>query len=179
MTTAQRHALTLHLNINLRLAERSDLVKLEWGGQYAHFRQMFSETYDDQIMNRRLMIVADLDGYPVGQVFVQLDSPGGWLFGGKRGYLYSLRVIDALQRHGIGTALVREAERMLVQRGHGTVSIAAAKDNPDARRLYERLGYKVVSDDDGRWSYVDQYGNTQHVYEPCWILEKYLPKHLR
>jgi len=174
MTAAQRHALTLNLNIVFRLAERSDLVKLEWGGQYAHFRRMFKETFDDQLMNRRLMLLADLDGYPVGQIFIQLDSPAGWLFGGRRGYLYSLRVVDALQRHGIGTALIHEAEQLLSQRAHGTVSIAAAKDNMDARRLYERLGYHVVAEDDGRWNYVDELGRTQQVSEPCWILEKYL-----
>jgi ribosomal protein S18 acetylase RimI-like enzyme len=174
MTTAQRHALTLNLNIVFRLADRSDLPKLEWGSQYVHFRRMFQETYSDQLANRRLMLLADLDGYPVGQIFIQLDSPSGWLFSGRRGYLYSLRVIEPLQRHGIGTALISEAERLLIQRQHGTVSIAAAKDNPDARRLYERLAYKVVSEDDGRWSYIDHHGRTQHVVEPCWILEKYL-----
>jgi ribosomal protein S18 acetylase RimI-like enzyme len=78
------------------------------------------------------------------------------------------------QRRGLGTALIREAEQYLIERNYDSVSIAAAKDNPDARRLYERLGYRVYTEDSGRWSYTDHEGRTRHVYEPCYMLEKYL-----
>jgi GNAT superfamily N-acetyltransferase len=82
--------------------------------------------------------------------------------------------MDMFQQKGIGTALIREAESILIERNYGSVSIAAAKDNPGARRLYERLGYSVFMEDSGRWHYVDHEGKTKHVVEPCWVLEKIL-----
>ncbi len=163
------------MQVVFRFAERDDLPKLEWHGEYVHFRRVFHRAFEDQRAGRRLMLLADVNGYPIGQVFVQLESFDD--FGrnaGQRGYLYSLRVMDAFQHQGIGTALLREAERILRERHYDSVSIAAAKDNPGARRLYERLGYKVYTEDSGRWNYVDHEGRTRHVVEPCWILEKML-----
>ena len=177
MTAVERHGLSLQLDVEFRVAERSDLPKLEWYGQYTHFRRVFQRAYEDQLAGRRLMLLADVNDWPIGQIFVQLDSmddvPAAV---GKRGYLYSLRVMDHLQRRGIGSALIREAESILINQDYGSVSIAAAKDNPGARRLYERLGYRVFMEDSGRWSFVDHEGRTRHVVEPCWVLEKVLSR---
>ncbi len=165
--------MALQLRIVFRLAEREDLPKLEWYGEYKHFRRVFHHAYEDQLAGRRLMLIADVNNFPIGQVFVQLDSFDDFGRGGKRAYLYSLRVIDAFQRQGLGSALVSEAEHILRERDYDSVSIAAAKDNPGARRLYERLGYTPYTEDSGRWHYVDHEGRTRHVVEPCWILEKF------
>jgi hypothetical protein len=54
------------------------------------------------------------------------------------------------------------------------VTIAVAKDNPNARRLYERLGYRVFAEDAGCWSFMDPDGQWQRVTEPCYVLEKHL-----
>jgi len=175
MTAVERHAVELQITVVFRFAEREDLPKLEWYGEYTHFRRVFQRAFEDQKAGRRLMLLADVNGWPIGHVFIQLDSyddlePDE----GKRAYLYSLRVMDAFQRHGIGTALIREAEAILRERGYQSVSIAAAKDNPGARRLYERLGFKVFTEDAGRWHYVDHEGRTRQVVEPCWVLDKNL-----
>ncbi len=175
MTAIERHALTLQISVVFRLAEREDLPKLEWYGEYTHFRRVFQRAFEEQKAGRRLMLLADVNGWPVGQVFIQLDSYDEmYPSDGKRAYLYSLRVMDAFQRQGIGTALLREAEEILREQAYHSVSIAAAKENPGARRLYERLGYRVFTEDAGRWHYVDHEGRTRQVVEPCWVLEKNL-----
>jgi len=176
MTAVERRALSLQIDVKFRFAEPEDLPKLEWYGQYTHFRRVFQRAYEDQLAGRRLMLLADVNGWPIGQIFVQLESLDDSLVSlGRRGYLYSLRVMEHLQRCGIGTALIHEAESILSSEGYGSVSIAAAKENPGARRLYERLGYRVFMEDSGRWSYIDHEGRTRHVMEPCWVLEKNLP----
>lgn len=174
MTTSERHALTLRLAVKFRPAEWDDLPKLEWHGEYTHFRRVFRNTFDEQSTGRRLMLLADVNGYPIGQIFIQLENADDWWQGGKRAYLYSLRVMDVFRHQGIGTALIGEAERILSGRNYDSISIAVAKDNPRARRLYERLGYVIVAEDSGRWQYVDHEGRTRHISEPCWILEKWL-----
>ena len=78
---------------------------------------------------------------------------------------------------GIGTRLLEEAENILVERGFRWATIAVAKDNPDALRLYRRLGFRTIRADDGDWSYRDHEGSLRFVHEPCWVLEKQL--HLR
>ena len=153
--------MALQMQAVFRFADHRDLPKLEWHGEYTHFRRVFQNAYEDQQAGRGIFL-----GF-----LGRFDDFGR---GGKRSYLYSLRVMDAFQRKGIGTALVREAERILTERGFTAVSIAAAKDNPGARRLYERLGYQVITEDAGRWHYTDHEGRTRQVIEPCWILEKSL-----
>ncbi len=175
MTVAERHAISLQIEVVFRFAERADLPKLEWHGEYTHFRRVFQKAFEDQQAGRRLMLLADLNGWPIGQVFIQLEShDNAFVTPGKRAYLYSLRVMNMFQRHGLGTTLLREAESLLIERDFESVSIAAAKDNPGARRLYERLGFEVITEDSGRWQYIDHEGRTRHVVEPCWILEKQL-----
>src|SRR5260221_570268 len=94
-----------------------------------------------------------------GLIFMHFESADNFSAPySKRGYLYSLRVLDAFQGCGIGTALLYEAESILAERNYASISIACAKNNPGARRLYERAGYRVFMEDAGRWQYVDHEG---------------------
>ncbi len=175
MTTLERAAISVQLPIVLRLAVKEDLSKLEWYGQYTHFRNVFRRTYREQQQGRRVILVADSNNFPIGHIFILLksaryteseDDP--------RAYFYSLRVMEMFRGHGIGSRLVEEAEAIVRERGATWAMIAVAKHNHRARRLYERLGYQVVGDDDGQWSYTDHLGRIRFVTEPSWILEKRL-----
>lgn len=173
MTTLNKPALTLEIPVAFRLATYSDLPKLEWYGQYTHFRALFRRTYQEQLQNRRLMLVADCNNFPIGHIFVQLSSGEQRIADGRRrAYLYSLRVMEMFQGHGIGTRLILEAEILAADERFSWATIAAAKDNPRARRLYERLGYRVFGEDEGKWSYLDHENRMRYVHEPCWVLEK-------
>ena len=174
---------SLEIDIHFRIAEESDLPLLEWYGQYEHFRNLFRLTYEGQRKGERLMLLADINGFPVGQIFILFNQRATmWqmMMGrrGKppeqRGYLYALRVMDHLQGFGIGTRLIMKAEEIMHETGCAWTTISVAKDNPRAKKLYERLGYHVYMEDEGRWSYVDHTGKTVHVHEPCWMLEKRL-----
>jgi ribosomal protein S18 acetylase RimI-like enzyme len=159
----------------IRPVRETELPALEWDGAYTHYRRVFRQTYDDVVRGQRLMLVA-VDGQQlVGQVFVQLSSTETrYADGYDRGYLYSLRVRPDWQGQGLGTRLIRAAESALRARGFRVAVIAAGKDNPGARRLYERLGYRVFTDDPGVWYFVDVRGLQQSIHEPCWVMEKQL-----
>ncbi|HLA43169.1 MAG TPA: GNAT family N-acetyltransferase [Aggregatilineales bacterium] len=162
-------------DIVFRLAREDDLPKLEWFGEYTHFRSIFDYTFQEQKKQRRLMLLADFNGFPIGQIFI-LFKESGFLFGGEneRGYLYSLRVMEPFQHLGIGTALLQRAESLMLERRLSYATIAVAKDNDRALRLYERSGFTIYAEDDGRWSYIDHEGNLIDVHEPCWLMEKIL-----
>lgn len=160
---------SLNFTVDYRLAEKADLTKLEWMGQYTHFRRVFQDTYREQQAGRRLMLLAVTNYYPIGQIFVSLGSGGR-----EYGYLYALRVLQPFQGHGLGTQLIHYAEAMMLQHSLRYATIAVAKENIGARRLYERLGYQIYNEDSGRWSYHNHEGRLIHVHEPCWMLEKTL-----
>ena len=172
MTTLDQPALMLEMAVTLRLATYSDLPKLEWYGQYTHFRALFRRTFQEQLQRRRLMLVADCNDFPIGNIFIQLSGEQRFNDGRRRAYFYSLRVMDMFQGHGIGTRLLHEAEVLAAENRFRWATIAAARDNPRARRLYERLGYYVVAEDEGKWSYRDHENRVRYVHEPCWVLEK-------
>ena len=173
MTALDKPTLTLQMPVTFRLCAYTDLPKLEWYGQYTHFRSLFRRTYQEQLQRRRLMLLADCNDFPVGHIFIQLQGNDHTVADGRRrAYFYSLRVMDMFQGHGIGTRLIYEAEIMTADHGFKWATIAAARDDPRARLLYERLGYKTFAEDEGKWSYVDHENRVRYVHEPCWVLEK-------
>ena len=171
MTELENHLFNLQIAVTLRTATAKDLPKLEWYGQYKHFRNLFRRTFREQNAGRRLILIADLNDFPIGHVFIQLKAAQQRR---KRAYFYSFRVMDMFQGQGIGTWLLSNAEVMALDRGLEWATIAAAKENTGARRLYERLGYKIYGENNGSWSYVDHRGITREVNEACWLLEKKL-----
>lgn len=173
MTGREAITLPLTVHLRLRLAVQADLPKLEWFGQYTHFRGQFQRAFAEQQRGRRLMLIADCNNFPIGHVFVQLSGGEAAVADGvSRAYFYAFRVMEMFRRQGIGTRLLLHAERLVRERGFGWTTIAVAKDNPNARRLYERLDYRVFRDDRGEWSYCDHQGQVRWVSEPCWLMEK-------
>ena len=82
--------------------------------------------------------VAVLDGGVAG--FVVLNLRGAFV-----GYIQSVCVAPGSRSQGIGTALVRFAEAR-IYREAPNVFLCVSSFNPDARRLYERLGYRLVGE---------------------------------
>src|SRR5215831_14614349 len=124
----------------IRPIREAELPALEWDGAYTRYRRVFEQTYEDAVRGQRVMLVAVAGRHMIGQVFIQLSSTERrYADGYSRGYLYSLRVKPEWQEHGIGTRLLRAAEATLSTRGFTTAVIAAGKENPRARQLYERL----------------------------------------
>jgi len=54
--------------------------------------------------------------------------------------LAGIQILPRRQRHGIGTAIIEDLKAQAEAAGV-PLELAVEKDNPDARRLYERLGF--------------------------------------
>jgi ribosomal protein S18 acetylase RimI-like enzyme len=160
--------------VNFRHAYRSDLLALEWEGEFSHFRRLYSEAYRTSELGQALIWIAELNEVGViGQLFVHLRSDRRELADGETSaYIYGFRIRPAYQSRGIGTKMLEIAEKDLLLRGYRIVNLNVGQDNPRARTLYERLGYRVIGSDPGRWSYYDQYGRRQDVNEPAWRMQK-------
>lgn len=161
------------LDFVIRHGKETDLPALEWEGEYARYRAVYRAAWEDVRRGERSILVAEVDDRIVGQIFIHFTSP--WPVPGTDrpvGYLYAFRVRPAYRGRGIGRGLLREAERALEDSGAAHAVIAVSLDNPDARRLYERMGYVWLAEDPGVWTYQDDRGLSHTVSEPAHLLVK-------
>jgi ribosomal protein S18 acetylase RimI-like enzyme len=82
-----------------------------------------------------LFLVGTLDATLMASAMVGFD--------GHRGSVYYLAVDPAHQRAGHGRALMREAERLLAERGCPKLNLQVRNDNTEVIDFYRRLGYTV------------------------------------
>jgi len=160
----------------MRIATDADLPALEWNGEYSHFRQLYREIYHSARKGEALLWVAELSTVGViGQLFVQLTSTRKELADGvNRAYIYGFRIQSIYRRKGIGNFMLHFVEDDLEKRGFQYVCLNVNQENIEARRLYERCGYSIVSVEAGYWSYLDENSVRQYVHEPAWRMEKEL-----
>lgn len=132
--------------VRISTCTEDDLAQLERhlgsGANRIHER-----LYARQLAGDATYLIAWRDEVPVGNGLVRWRDEHAKLAGIPE--ISNLGVVAELRGRGIGTALVRAAEDAVRGRGHPRVSIAVGDDNPDAERLYLRLGY---ADSGRRWT---------------------------
>jgi GNAT superfamily N-acetyltransferase len=139
--------------------------------------------FPDRLRRQRdglgLLLVAWLDGGPVGDVYLSwdpADDPQVRRFLPNVAQLIHLEVLSRLWRRGIGTAVIRAAEEAARGLGHSRIALCVELDNHDARRLYDRLGYEdwghgqVVTS----WQEPDEHGEPVTCSLDCDVLVKSL-----
>jgi ribosomal protein S18 acetylase RimI-like enzyme len=86
-------------------------------------------------MQPELLLVALLGDRVIGTTMAGYD--------GHRGWLYTVAVLSAFRREGVGSALLREVERRLLAMGCPKINLQVVADNASAAAFYETLGYAV------------------------------------
>jgi ribosomal protein S18 acetylase RimI-like enzyme len=66
-------------------------------------------------------------------------------------YLAGITVDEKVRGKGIGGIILKQAINMARQRGCERVVLDVALDNPEARRLYERTGFKIFNKKSFPW----------------------------
>jgi len=162
--------------IRIRQAREADLPGMEWDGEYAHFRRLYRQHYQNSRGGNTLIWVAEnQEGKIIGQVFLLLLSAYPEMADGiHRAYMFSFRIRPEYRNNGLGGHLIRFLEEYLLGRGFDTMRINVGRENEEARKLYEKHGYRIIGTEEGRWRYQDQFGNYQTVNEPAWRMIKKL-----
>lgn len=158
------------LEIALRPARRDDLPALEWWGWFSAQRGIIRSTFDAQERGDGIFLVADSGGFPIGQAWVDLRLHSGR----PAALLWAVRVIPGLRGLGIGRRLIEACEALVRERGIAAIEISAEKDDPSVRRLYERLGYRLVGEYRATQRYTDPAGRAAEMPLDQWVLEKRL-----
>jgi ribosomal protein S18 acetylase RimI-like enzyme len=88
-------------------------------------------------------VARDDDGRAIGYAMVHVMGPGATLQTGPRvADVETLSVASGARGQGIGSALLEAVEARLRELGISDVVIGVMAGNDDARRLYEKLGFK-------------------------------------
>ena len=126
----------MNIDVTFRDLEPSDLRDLAWSGGSEHLTAiaevlplMVSEEAEyvvGALPNGRLVAAGGADLRPVAEA----------------GLLWQLSVHPLLQGLGVGTAMVADLEERIRRRGRTEARLTVEHDNPDAARLYRRLGYR-------------------------------------
>jgi len=122
-------------------ADVPTLVSALGAAQGAYYKSRLALQTD----GKGVVLVAVLDGGPVGAVFLSWDPPEEPEVRAELpnvALLYRIEVRDTMRRRGVGTALIHEAHDLLRLRGYQRVALGVDLTNKDAIRLYERLGYE-------------------------------------
>jgi GNAT superfamily N-acetyltransferase len=90
-------------------------------------------------------VVAELDGKIVGAAWTRIIPAYGHIDGETPELAMS--VLPEHRNKGIGTKMLKKLFEALAERGYKQASLSVQKENP-ALRLYERMGYKTVREND-------------------------------
>jgi predicted N-acetyltransferase YhbS len=158
-----------HAEVTIRPALRADFKALVAAlGQEMYFADRIGRARHDL----GVLLVAWRRGEPVGDVYLWCEPheepelreayPGVPL-------LNHLAVAPPHHGAGIGTALVRAAHDAARRRGHDRIVLGVGVDNLDAKRLYERLGYRDWGRGPitARWTEPDGHGGIRQASLRC------------
>ena len=116
----------------IRRCRREDVRVLEWEGLFTHHREILERTYREQLSGHQVMLIADIDGAPKGQAWVDVRS------GRQRGtaIIWALRLHPSVQRHGLATRLIAAAEDIARECGLRATELAVeVRGRPQRARV--------------------------------------------
>ncbi len=160
----------LPLEVVVRATREDDLPELEWFGMFTPHRALIREAFERQQQGEVVMLTAEVNGFPAGQAWVDLTRKAAV----SVGYVWAVRVLPVFRGKGIGTRLLAAVEQVLRERGYAWAEIGVEKDNPGARRLYERVGYGVSYELCEEYEYTTPEGEQVRVPVDQWMMRKEL-----
>lgn len=147
----------------------------DWGA-----RQKHGERWQRQQSGAAIYLVARHNDQPVGHALLKwggaTDPHVAQRLATACPDLEDLFVLGDWRNQGIGGDLLRVAEALVMRHGFDQLGLSVSVENPDAQRLYERLGYR----DAGfgpyveQGSYTDEQGQIRSWEETCIYLIKHL-----
>lgn len=108
-------------------------IQKTWGWDEAWQRADFSRRFEQGAVS-----IIEVDGRPAGSLWLE-SRPDSI-------YISNFQVLPELQRRGVGTAVLHEVIAQATASGVA-VELSVLQVNPDAQRLYERLGFAVTGHD--------------------------------
>lgn len=158
----------LCVGVTIRRCEREDLPALEWFGEFTPHREIIEKAFAAQERGDNVMLIAAFDDAPLGQVWIDLQRKRAE----QTAVLWALRVFHWFHGRGIGTRLMKAAERVVAEVGWRCVEIAVEPANTRALALYQRRGYVRTGEDRERQRYRTPEGEEREFWMDVITLRK-------
>ncbi len=129
---------TVSLNIVIRPCREEDLPSLEWYGLFGAHRELIASMFERHLRGEAIMLIVEANGVASGQAWIDLDR----LQADGTAFLWAVRIFPCIQNLGLGGRLLRICEQLVRDRGFRRIEATVEQNNPGAKRLYERLGYR-------------------------------------
>lgn len=147
---------------------KSDLQHVEWAGGSLHLESIAKALDRAAAGEVEYLAVRAPDGQPISIGGIDYKAHEG------AGTLWQLATRGELQGLGLGTRLIQEAEKRMRERGLDKAKIGVEDNNPRARALYERLGYRAFGRERASWPHQRDDGQIVMYETEVTILSKKL-----
>ncbi|OAS84219.1 MULTISPECIES: GNAT family N-acetyltransferase [Metabacillus] len=166
--------------LEIKAAEESQLDLLV--SQFSPDNPMWQyNRYDVQKRGEGLYLIAWNDKIPIGHFLLRWSGPQDTFVTEKidityRAFLEAGLTKDKYRRMGVATAIVQEAERLSKEKRCTHIGLEVGIENSEAKRLYEKLGYKDLGFGEFpiSWEYIDSNGNKGTETEIVIFMQKIL-----
>jgi GNAT superfamily N-acetyltransferase len=161
------------LEIEIRPAEEHQLDFLEAEFSPNDLSRHHHQRHDVQKSGDGVYLIAWYNARPIGHFLLEWAGPGEDPTGeypSPTPYLGAVQVRPEYRRKGVATQLIRHAEELVRDRGFSRIGLAVGStDNPDARRLYEKLNYLDWGrgEFEASWEYRTRDGKSGTESEVC------------
>ncbi|HLZ60396.1 MAG TPA: GNAT family N-acetyltransferase [Ktedonosporobacter sp.] len=166
--------------ITIKPAEESHLEVLQHEFSPHRLSKSHSRRYEVQKRGEGAYLIAWYNHTPIGHFLLRWSGPDDarvrhYVDVTQSAFLEAGATQVAYRRKGVATALIREAERLAKEKGCTQIGLSVGStDNPEAKRLYEHLGYVNWGHGDFliSWEYIDSNGNTRRESEIVTYMHK-------
>jgi ribosomal protein S18 acetylase RimI-like enzyme len=144
----------------------ADLPRLGWSGTRLHLisvRRALDRVPAGEV---EYLAVRGPNGKPIAKLGIDYAANPG------AGTLWQMTTINELRGLGVGTHLISAAESRIRKRGLSVVRLDVEPDNPRARNLYERLGYRAAGRRSASWDVEDADGRISRYETEVVMLRK-------
>ncbi|KKI90549.1 hypothetical protein WQ54_21715 [Bacillus sp. SA1-12] len=172
-------------NIEIKAAEESQLDYLV--SQFSPDNPMFQyNRYHVQKKAEGLYLIAWKNSIPIGHFLLRWCGPQDTYVTNSIDITYSAFLEagltkDEYRRMGVATAIIQEAERLSKEKGCTHIGLEVGVENSEAKRLYEKLGYKDwgYGEFPISWECIDTNGNKGTDTEIVIFMQKDLQESMK
>lgn len=155
------------LLVDIKPAEESQLDVLEEVFSPDNRTNPQYRRYAVQKKNEGVYLIAWLHDEPIGHFLLRWSGPqdehvNQHVDVTRSAFLEAGLTVDPYRKKGVATSIIHEAERLAKERGCAHIGLeVGSTDNPEARRLYEKLGFVDWGHGEFEisWEFIDRNGN--------------------
>jgi ribosomal protein S18 acetylase RimI-like enzyme len=165
---SKKFSLNISLEYTIRSAVESDIDLLRWSTP--DWNSYWQKKWQAKLAGELDMYVALIKDFPIARIWLD------WTHSKSKeiGEISSFNVMPPFQGEGVGTQMIKTTEQIILEKGLKIAQIGIDKPNSRAQKLYEKLGYKIVREEQDSFDYLSESGEIKHYISDCWILQKHL-----